>query len=182
MTKHAFLYSVYHAMKQRCFNPKCKIFPHYGARGITVCDEWSAPNGVYAFTDWAIAAGWQEGLTLDRINNDGNYEPSNCRFVTRAENLRNRRMTPAWRAAIDRMLSFSHKRRHTMTPKKLAACRANMAKARAVAFTLPHSQAQIDAAIRNLPAAWASMSRQRSSCPATASQPSDHHNTPLLTL
>lgn len=152
MTKHAFLYSVYYAMKQRCFNQKCKIFPHYGGRGITICDDWAAPNGVHAFTEWAINAGWAEGLTLDRIDNGGNYEPGNCRFVTRAENLRNRTMTPKWLAQIKRMQFVGCR---TITPSRIAASRANVAKARSVAFTLPHSQAQIDAAMINLQAAWA---------------------------
>lgn len=146
MTRNVFLLNVWNAMKQRCFNPRCRIYPHYGGRGITVCEEWKAPNGFWAFQDWAIAAGWAEGLTLDRTNNDGNYDPRNCRFVTRTENLRNRRMTPRWRAAV---LAAAAIGRRTMTPTKMAACRANMAKARSVANSLPRSQAQLDAAKRN---------------------------------
>jgi hypothetical protein len=125
--RNAFLYNVYHEMKQRCLNPRCKSWPRYGGRGIKVCPEWTAPNGVYTFQEWALAAGWQEGLTLDRRDNDGDYTPDNCRFVTRAENLRNRTMTPAWRAAI---LAAAAIGRRSMTPKRLEACRANVAKAR----------------------------------------------------
>ena len=62
----------------------------YAARGITVCKEWRK----YApFKKWALENGWREGLQIDRIDNDGNYEPSNCRFVEQADNLLNKRNT-----------------------------------------------------------------------------------------
>jgi len=152
------LYSVWAGMKQRCFNQRCKIFPHYGGRGITVCDDWSAPNGFYAFEKWAMENGYREGLTIDRYpDRDGNYEPSNCRWVTRTENLRNRCMTPAWRGAIAKMLAAPRR----YTPAMLAAGRRNMAKARASARKLKHSQAQIEAAKRNLPVMWAAQRAKR---------------------
>lgn len=76
-------------MKNRCFNPKCKAFKDYGGRGITVCDEWvSDPD---SFVEWALSNGYEYGLAIDRIDNDGNYEPNNCRWVTAAENNQNRR-------------------------------------------------------------------------------------------
>lgn len=77
------LYRVYWGMKQRCYNPNQKHYNRYGGRGITVCEEWK--NDFQAFYDWSMSHGYKEGLTIDRIDNDGNYEPSNCRWVTQAE-------------------------------------------------------------------------------------------------
>ena len=85
------LYSVWSAMKQRCFNPKSAPFHRYGARGITVCDEWR--GSARAFISWALAHGWQPGLQLDRRDNDGPYAPGNCRFVTCRVNILNRNNT-----------------------------------------------------------------------------------------
>lgn len=66
-------------MKDRCYNLHNKRYSHYGARGITVCDEWR--NDYAKFKQWAIDNGYSAGLSLDRINNDGNYCPNNCRWV-----------------------------------------------------------------------------------------------------
>lgn len=75
------LYSRWRDMKQRCFNPKCGNYKHYGARGITVCDEWlSFP----AFEKWALENGYKKELSIDRIDNNGNYEPNNCRWTTKS--------------------------------------------------------------------------------------------------
>lgn len=81
------LYRVWHAMKCRCYNPNDKKYPRYGLRGIKVCDEWK--NDFVKFNNWANSNGYTEGLSIDRINNDGNYEPSNCRWVTIVENSNN---------------------------------------------------------------------------------------------
>lgn len=81
------LYHIWGNMIQRCVNNKLKRFKHYGGRGIKVCDEWR--NDFMAFYNWAMEAGWIQGLQIDRRNNDGNYEPGNCRIVTRKINLNN---------------------------------------------------------------------------------------------
>lgn len=82
------LYKVMSGMKQRCFNKNHTHYDKYGGRGIKVCQEWL--DDFKAFYDWAINNGWQSGLQIDRIDNDGDYEPSNCRFVTHMVNCRNR--------------------------------------------------------------------------------------------
>lgn len=82
------LYRIWVAMKQRCYNPNHRAYKYYGARGITVCDKWK--NGSKVFKEWALANGYKENLTIDRIDIDGNYEPSNCRWITQAEQNNNR--------------------------------------------------------------------------------------------
>ena len=77
-------------MKQRCLNRQYHHYKDYGGRGITVCNEWLE---FIPFRDWALNNGYTEGLQINRIENDGNYEPSNCNFVTAKENCQNRRTT-----------------------------------------------------------------------------------------
>src|SRR3972149_2287926 len=81
------LYLIWMNMKQRCYNINNTEFINYGGRDITICPEWA--NDYTKFRDWAVKNGYVDSLTIDRINNDGNYEPSNCHFVTRTENNRN---------------------------------------------------------------------------------------------
>lgn len=85
------LYHKWNGMKSRCYSLKYKSYRTYGGRGITLCDEWK--NNFIAFYDWSILNGWRDGLQIDRINNDGNYEPDNCRYVTQDVNQRNKTNT-----------------------------------------------------------------------------------------
>lgn len=82
------IWNVWHSMKQRCENPRAQAWKNYGGRGITVCKRWSE-----SFENFLedMGAGYQEGLTLDRIDVNGNYEPNNCRWITMKEQARNKR-------------------------------------------------------------------------------------------
>jgi hypothetical protein len=79
------LYQIWLAMKQRCYNKNKINYKHYGMRGIEVCNDWL--NSFQCFYDFCILNGWKEGLQIDRIDNDGNYEPNNCQLISQAENL-----------------------------------------------------------------------------------------------
>lgn len=90
LSKHP-LYRVWHRMRGCTTNPKHQDFKHYGARGIRVCTEWF--NDFKTFYDWALSNGYKPGLTIERVNVNGNYEPDNCTWIPRSEQPKNQRNT-----------------------------------------------------------------------------------------
>ena len=100
------LYYVHQSMIARCENKNHHAYKDYGGRGISVCKEW---HDMGVFAKWALNNGYREGLTIDRMDNDGNYEPSNCRWATRKEQGNNRRTN----------LSFSYKGKEMNTAEIL---------------------------------------------------------------
>ncbi|GHV74233.1 hypothetical protein AGMMS49940_15350 [Spirochaetia bacterium] len=85
------LFSRWHGMLDRCYREKAQNYYNYGGRGITVCNEWR--NNFQAFYDWAMENGFDESLTIDRIDENGNYEPGNCRWATSGQQSINKRNT-----------------------------------------------------------------------------------------
>jgi hypothetical protein len=86
--KNPRLYSIWESLKRRCNNKNFKHYHRYGGRGISYCKEW---ENYGIFYNWAVNNGYSAILTLDRINNDGNYEPNNCKWSTRKEQANNRK-------------------------------------------------------------------------------------------
>ena len=97
------LYRIWKAMRSRCNNPNTLAYPRYGGRGIGVCKEW---DDFSKFRAWAIANGYSDDLSIDRVDNDGGYSPDNCRWATRKEQNTNQRS--------NRMIEF-HGERKTLT-------------------------------------------------------------------
>ena len=85
------LVSTWQSLKQRCGNPNNKDYRYYGARGVTVCEEWQSFRG---FEAWALNNGYREGLTIDRIDGNGDYNPDNCQWISQKENCRKQYHTP----------------------------------------------------------------------------------------
>lgn len=108
-TKHGLakkhpLYGVWKGIKSRCSNPNSEAFFSYGGRGIKICDEWS--NDFSAFYNWCILNGYKEGLSIDRIDNNGDYSPSNCRFANQYTQARNK--------SNNRAVNYNGKHWHSM--------------------------------------------------------------------
>lgn len=83
------LYHIYAGIRSRCYSKKDPSYHNYGGRGIKMCDEWR--SDFYSFQNWAFDNGYKKGLWIDRIDNDGNYEPGNCRWTTAKVQQRNKR-------------------------------------------------------------------------------------------
>lgn len=82
------MHAKWQSMKRRCYNKNCRDYKNYGSRGISVCDEWLE---FVPFMNWSLENGYSDDLEIDRINNNGNYEPNNCRYVTKKINASNKR-------------------------------------------------------------------------------------------
>ena len=85
------LYQIWCGIKRRCYKPSCKSYSHYGGRGITMCEDWKDDYSV--FKEWALSNGYEDGLSIDRIDNNKGYYPENCRWATIKEQNSNKRTT-----------------------------------------------------------------------------------------
>lgn len=100
------LYKCYHAMVRRCTVERSESYGRYGARGVTVCDEWL--SGYENFAEWAKGNGYEKGLEIDRIDNNKGYSPENCRWTTHKENARNTSKGYQWITPDGVFNSLSH--------------------------------------------------------------------------
>ena len=85
------LYNTWRNIRQRCNNPNAIGYKNYGGRGISITPEW---DNFTSFEDWSLKNGYSDNLTIDRIDNDGNYEPDNCQWITKGENSTKRNKDP----------------------------------------------------------------------------------------
>lgn len=97
------IYTIYSAMKQRCYNQNHPHYKWYGAKGITICDEWMGENGFQNFVGWSLSNGYNEDLTVDRIDRidpGSNYCPDNCQWLNPGQN--------AYKCRVDALLDVSN--------------------------------------------------------------------------
>lgn len=87
--RHSRLYGIYYAMLNRCNNKNSVNYMNYGGRGITVCREWQGENGFVNFAEWSLSNGYSDELSIDRRDVNGNYEPDNCKWSTKYEQMNN---------------------------------------------------------------------------------------------
>ena len=92
------LYRLYYLIKTRCYNASPHNYPFYQGKGIELCDTWL--NNRNEFFDWALNNGWEQGLSIDRIDSNKNYDPSNCRFISIAENSKNKKLSDKGREKL----------------------------------------------------------------------------------
>lgn len=117
------LHRIWNAMKQRTINPKNKYYCNYGGRGIKVCEEWF--NDFISFYNWAIDNGYSDNLSIDRIDVNGNYEPSNCRWATKTEQMNNCRNTRFYEYD-NKSLTLSEWSKITCIPYSILSHRINI--------------------------------------------------------
>lgn len=109
------LYVIWHGMKARCYNKNNESYHRYGGRGIKICNEWL--KSYLSFKIWSLNNGYSDNLTIDRKDNDGNYSPQNCRWVTNKFNSLNRPMIKLTYAKAEEIRRI--KNEQTITNKKL---------------------------------------------------------------
>lgn len=105
------VFGVYNGMKKRCYKSKTDNFMNYGGRGIKICDEWLGKYGFNNFHLWSMENGYRKGLSIDRIDVNGNYSPDNCKWSTVLEQANNKRNTiyVKWNDEIITLSNFSRK-------------------------------------------------------------------------
>jgi len=85
------LYAIYSGMKQRCYNSENSHYSNYGEKGIYICNEWMSENGLQNFIEWSLNNGYNENLTIDRIDSNKGYSPDNCQWITQSSNSSRKR-------------------------------------------------------------------------------------------
>lgn len=129
------LWNIFNGIKERCESQKSAIYKYYGGRGISICREWR--DDYAKFREWATQNGYKDGLTIDRIDPNGNYEPANCRWITRREQCLNKRNTLRIEINGKRKL-VTEWCREFGTPEKLARSRISEGKMGIEIFIPPY--------------------------------------------